>query len=300
MNNVVQYVTTADGQRYILRIYNNGFNFRRVQFEHAILKQVRRGDIVGSCSCDGNATTAATGTGGTRPLPSAAALATTLSEAREQRPRSAFLRIPSSHFFLPSPLSPLLPSPAQLESQKLSFKLPLALPTLADPSVSFVKLSNNAEACFFELIPGTLPKAGFAREIGRASGELMVAMGKVQVELESPTAPYWDIYKVHHAVTREKFLATVETEPFQADSVRAPTAQLVRDIVEMEGLIQKYRGEGPSGAGGLPSQLIHGDLHYDNVLVDGGDGARRNGGGGEEERALSGGDAARVRVWARG
>lgn len=41
VNNVVQYVTTKDGSRFILRIYNNGFNFRRVLFEHEVLKQAR-------------------------------------------------------------------------------------------------------------------------------------------------------------------------------------------------------------------------------------------------------------------
>lgn len=41
-------------------------------------------------------------------------------------------------------------APPQLEGEKLSFELPISLPTLKDKSTSFVKLSNGAEACFFK------------------------------------------------------------------------------------------------------------------------------------------------------
>lgn len=42
------------------------------------------------------------------------------------------------------------PAYPQLASEKLSFELPLALPTLKDKAQSFVKLSNGAEACLFK------------------------------------------------------------------------------------------------------------------------------------------------------
>jgi Ser/Thr protein kinase RdoA (MazF antagonist) len=46
VNNIVQYVDTSKGERYVLRVYNNGFDTPRVKFEHAILaglqKQVRK------------------------------------------------------------------------------------------------------------------------------------------------------------------------------------------------------------------------------------------------------------------
>ena len=41
VNNVVQYVTTSDGQRYILRIYNNGNKSDKVRFEHEVLRQLQ-------------------------------------------------------------------------------------------------------------------------------------------------------------------------------------------------------------------------------------------------------------------
>jgi hypothetical protein len=41
VNNVVQYVETSKGDKYVLRIYNNGFNTERVNYEMAILDQLR-------------------------------------------------------------------------------------------------------------------------------------------------------------------------------------------------------------------------------------------------------------------
>ena len=45
VNNIVQYVDTPSGDKYVLRIYNNGFNSERVNFEMAILDQLRSMDL---------------------------------------------------------------------------------------------------------------------------------------------------------------------------------------------------------------------------------------------------------------
>jgi Ser/Thr protein kinase RdoA (MazF antagonist) len=131
VNNIVQYVETQDGKKYVLRVYNNGLNSARVNFEHEILKQLR--------------------------------------------------------------------------PKKLSFRLPTTIPSLIDGK-SHVLLSNGAEASLFELIPGVLPKLTRVREIGRASGELNSAMADVKITNQAcPTPPYYELFKVHHAVTRELF-----------------------------------------------------------------------------------------------
>jgi hypothetical protein len=40
VNNMVNYVETGEGEKYILRIYNNGKNSARVKFEHEVLRQL--------------------------------------------------------------------------------------------------------------------------------------------------------------------------------------------------------------------------------------------------------------------
>jgi Ser/Thr protein kinase RdoA (MazF antagonist) len=72
-------------------------------------------------------------------------------------------------------------------------------------------------------------------------------------------APYYDVYRVHHGVTRDTFYATVAGAAF--DGVREATNYLVEQLRSVETTIEKCH------AMQLPVSLIHGDLHYDNLLV---------------------------------
>lgn len=40
VNNIVQYITLNSGKKLLLRIYNNGFDTPKVQFEHELLRQL--------------------------------------------------------------------------------------------------------------------------------------------------------------------------------------------------------------------------------------------------------------------
>ena len=176
-SNVVQYVTTADGQKFVLRCYNNGNNTARVRFEHAVLSAVRA-------------------------------------------------------------LGPL------------SFALPEALPSLSGETT--VPLANGAQACLFTLIPGTLPKLSAVKSIGAASGELSTALARVSVVMASPTAPYHDLYAVHHAVSQDSFFKAMAASDF--DGVRTASDYLVAEVKAIEASIDACKRLQ------LPEQLIHGDL----------------------------------------
>jgi homoserine kinase type II len=224
VNNKCDYVTTEDGRKFVrltptalspaesiaavltlslllfhvqvLRVYNNGQNTDRVQFEHAVLQQL-------SCK--------------------------------------------AGHL--------------------LSFELPVALPAPGADSSGFIKLSSGDSAALFKLIPGVLPKVSCARAMGQACGELTTAMALVDVSpLVSPTAPYWDIYRVHRAVTRDNFHATVARPSFEDPTVREATDYLLGELHRIEASIGAWKSSG------LPSQLIHGDAHGDNILVSQHDG----------------------------
>lgn len=184
VNNVVRYIETGDGKRFILRVYNNGNDSHRVRFEHAILQQ--------------------------------------------------------------------------LAEMNLSYLIPTTVPSLQTGS-SHAPLSNGAEASLFYIIPGKLPKLTMVKEIGQASGELNSAIAKVKLDMVSPNPPYYDLYKVHHAVTREKFLEVIASSDF--DSIREITNELLSELNKIEELARRLLDLE------LPQQLIHGDLHYDNVLV---------------------------------
>ena len=148
----------------------------------------------------------------------------------------------------------------QLRKKSLSFKIPTTIASIVTGESS-VSLSNGAEASLFELIPGELPKLTRVQQIGAASGELCSALGDIVVNQICPTPPYYELFKVHHAVTRDLFFQEVASPIF--DSCREPTDKLVSAIVDVEKKISSFE------ALNLPKQLIHGDLHYDNVLCDG-------------------------------
>lgn len=96
VNNVVQFLETSKKEKYVLRVYNNGFNTDRVEFEHDLLSKLEK--------------------------------------------------VPG-----------------------LSFKVPKFLPALKTGKTHAL-LSNGAEACMCELIPGSLPQLSSAYPIGVACG----------------------------------------------------------------------------------------------------------------------------------
>eukprot|EP00798_Chlamydomonas_sp_ICE-L_P015612 gene15612-21717_t len=148
----------------------------------------------------------------------------------------------------------------QLQSMQLSFRVPVGLPCPEDGN-TFVTLSNGTNAALFELIPGHLPKLSMVTEIGKASGELVTALAKCRGSGDSPIAPIHDLWKVHHGVpSKEVFLSSIQAPAF--DGVRESMDFLAAQLELMEREVEGFKLQG------LPWQIMHGDLHYDNILVD--------------------------------
>lgn len=145
----------------------------------------------------------------------------------------------------------------------MSFRVPTPLKAKTDGS-THVKLSNGTEATLFEYIPGELPKKTRAREIGRASGELVEALAKVNITKTSPNPRFCDLYKAHHATSREIFFSEIAKPVFDANpTTRKYIDLLAEEVRNIEIKIAHMQTLN------LPIQLIHADLHYDNVLCDG-------------------------------
>ena len=123
----------------------------------------------------------------------------------------------------------------------------------------------------------------YTQEIGRASGALSVALEAVTNDMlsekasspslvegedksklsECPTPPYYDLYAVHHATSRDIFFATARGSI--CDVAREAVDALITEIERIEEEIQVYHTRN------LPKILVHGDLHYDNVLTSDGE-----------------------------
>ena len=118
----------------------------------------------------------------------------------------------------------------------------------------------------------------YTQEIGRASGALSVALEAITNDMLSekaspslaegedksklsdcPTPPYYDLYAVHHATSRDIFFATARGSI--CDVAREAVDALLVEIERIEEEIQVYHTRN------LPKILVHGDLHYDNVLT---------------------------------
>lgn len=200
-NNIMDFVTTADGKKYVLRIYNNGCNSPVVDFEDAAI--------------------------------------TKLLEVSKTNP--------------------------------LSFAIPTAVPSVSEGGKTHIVLANGAEGIMFDHIPGELPKKRFAKSIGSACGELVNALAKCDMSPtytidKQPNTQFLDIYAQHWMTTRENFFGAIaEREEFNATPETRKYCDLLAEEVKiMEVALQKAIDSN------LPIQLIHADLHYDNVLtVDG-------------------------------
>jgi len=199
-NNIMDFITTAEGKKYVLRIYNNGCNSPVIDFEDA-----------------------------------------TISKLQEV-----------------------------IKKDPLSFAVPTAVPSKENGKTHLV-LANGAEGIMFDFIPGELPKKRFAKSIGAACGELVNALAKCDLSPtytvdKQPNTRFLDIYAQHWMTNRENFFGAIaEREEFNASpETRKYTDLLGEEVTAMEIALQKAIDSK------LPEQLIHADLHYDNVLcVDG-------------------------------
>lgn len=201
VNNVVQYVKTADDQDLILRIYNNGCNTAAVEYEHAILENIDRASLP---------------------------------------------------FQVPQYIPSLTTTTNDSDSSSTT-------------ATTMVQLESGTQCCMCFRIPGVLPKNSDPKPLGRATGQLMKAMAKLTLDdttMPPPIAPYYRVYEVHKAIggDADKFYNYCLRSEF--DTCREGITTLCQALRSIDQSVERML------ALNLPQQIIHGDLHYDNVLCD--------------------------------
>lgn len=149
-------------------------------------------------------------------------------------------------------------------SFSLNFEFPK--PISSKNGDTHVMLSNGIRSAIFHYTDGYLPNLKFVNKLGVACGQTAMVLQRVtskftMIELENgPTKPYYDIFRAHHAINRILFFELVQLSKW--DSIRSSLDILVKKIVEIEDILKYYHSIN------LPKQLIHGDLHFDNILCN--------------------------------
>jgi homoserine kinase type II len=185
----------------------------------------------------------------------------------------------------------------------MNFRVPELIPCLATVTDSNVASDNPCERrttysiveghqiAVFQLIPGINPEISHVYEFGLAAGQLASVLAEVTPmivpELEPintqpdterrkkttaieaiasrlPTIPLYDLFEVHDAVDKDSFVQTINSSAF--DEVRTEAIYLRDAVLQLETVLVCMRTLN------LPYQVIHGDLVYNNVLIDGASG----------------------------
>ena len=127
------------------------------------------------------------------------------------------------------------------------------------------QLQSGTQCCMCERIPGVLPKNSDPKPLGRATGQLMSAMSKISLDLKPPIAPYYRVYDVHKAIGGDKSIFYEYCKGPQFDQCRQGIETLCNALHEIDAMIETYLAADRKQ---FPQHIIHGDLHYDNVLTD--------------------------------
>jgi homoserine kinase type II len=143
--------------------------------------------------------------------------------------------------------------------------LPFAVPQYihSKTGTTMMTLESGTQCCMSYRIRGVLPKTSDPKPLGRATGQLMQAMARVNLDLEPPIAPYHRVYHVHQAIGGDKTKFYDYCQGPEFDSCRDAITTLCNALLALDQAVANEML--PLN---LPQQIIHGDLHYDNVLCD--------------------------------
>ncbi|MDF2962886.1 MAG: aminoglycoside phosphotransferase [Paenibacillus sp.] len=148
----------------------------------------------------------------------------------------------------------------ELQQFKLSFQIPQPVPALNGEYVAV--LPSGKLSMLFEYREGEradLANGKHTASIGRAMGNLVTALGHVNLGLEAAYEPYYELYEIHPLVQREeleKWLQHMKTGRFKSEAVHLE--EEINRLLDHLPNLQR-----------LPVQLVHSDIVAGNVLTIG-------------------------------
>jgi len=149
----------------------------------------------------------------------------------------------------------------------LSFRVPRPIP--CDDGGTIVRLADGTErlACLFDYIEGERAEdenADFAEELGRATGELIEALGSLEVGGMPEYFPYYEMEAAYPLCTDEKLASFRAEPPEPLSGLREELGRIELEIRAIRSRLTTFRS--------LPHQLVHGDLNASNALRSPADG----------------------------
>ena len=135
-------------------------------------------------------------------------------------------------------------------AKALPFQLPQFSKAKADGS-TMAELPSGTMSCVCQTIPGGLPKTADPRPLGRAAGQLLIELGKIDPsKLEGESChPYADIYAAHPKVSKDLFYEYIKGP--ELDSCRDAINDLQAEFSNLDIFIEDYRQKGIPQVNGL-------------------------------------------------
>ncbi|ANE47623.1 hypothetical protein SY83_16530 [Paenibacillus swuensis] len=147
-----------------------------------------------------------------------------------------------------------------LADMDLPFHVPAIIP--AASGSTYACHSNGKLAVLFAKAEGRRPMAeqiDHAYLLGKAAGHLVEALAKVKPPVEASYLPYYEIYEVHHLMTRDQLFHIGDLTELKSFQQELET--LLKAVISFEKKAESLRH--------LPMQIVHSDLVFSNALIDG-------------------------------
>ena len=144
----------------------------------------------------------------------------------------------------------------------LSFRVPSPIPCNDGSTIVRLEDGSGRLACLFDYIEGERPpesNAQAAEALGRATGELIGALGSLRPEGLPAYHPYYELATSYPLCTEANVSAFCRNPPGPLSGLRGELQAIEARIGGIRNGLNRFRS--------LPHQLIHGDINVSNALA---------------------------------